>query len=55
MLMRTIRRIAYGGAGLFFLYQAAMSFRAVGLTQDSAFPAAMAVLFGVMAVWGKSG
>ena len=55
MLVTTIRRIAFGGAGLFFLLQAAQSIRHVGFTQQVAFPAAVGVLFGVMAIWGKSG
>lgn len=55
MLVKTIRRIAFGGAGLFFLVQAAQAFRHAGFTQEAAFPAAIGTLFGVMAIWGKSG
>ena len=55
MAVKMIRRIAFGGAGLFLLYVAAQSFHQVGFTQEAAFPAAIGVLFAVMAIWGKSG
>jgi hypothetical protein len=55
MVVKTIRRIVFGTAGLFFLAQAAQAFRQAGLTQEAAFPAAMGALFAVMAIWGKSG
>jgi hypothetical protein len=55
MVVKTIRRIAFGGAALFLLVQAAQAFRVAGFTQDAAFPAALGALFAVMAIWGKSG
>jgi len=55
MLVKTIRRIAFGGAALFLLVQAAQAFRLAGLTQEAALPAAIGALFAVMAIWGKSG
>jgi len=55
MLAKTMRRIAFGGAGLYFLLGAAQAYRQAGFTLDVAFPAAIGALFGVMAVWGKSG
>jgi hypothetical protein len=55
MVVKTIRRIVLGAAGLYFFLQAAQVFRQVGLTQATAFPAALGVLFAVMAIWGKSG
>jgi len=55
MVVKTIRRIAFGGVALFLLVQAAQSIREMGLTQEAAFPAALGALFAVMAIWGKSG
>jgi hypothetical protein len=55
MVVKTIRRIAFGGAALFLLVRAAQAFRLAGFTQEAAFPAALGALFAVMAIWGKSG
>jgi hypothetical protein len=55
MVVKTIRRIAFGGAALFLLVQAGRAFRLAGFTQEAAFPAALGALFAAMAIWGKSG
>jgi hypothetical protein len=55
MLVKTIRRIVFGAAGLFFFVQAAQAFRQAGFTRAAAFPAAIGALFAMMAIWGKSG
>jgi len=55
MDFRTIRRIVFGAAGLFFFAQAGVMFHKAGTVSDSIFPAAMGALFAVMAITGKSG
>ena len=55
MVMLTIRRIVFGGAGLWLLLEAFKSFRAEGWGGDTVFAGALGVLFGVMAVTGKGG
>jgi hypothetical protein len=55
MVALTVRRIFFGGAGIFLFVQAARAFRLGGWTGDTILAAVMGVLFAMMALTGKSG
>jgi hypothetical protein len=55
MGIRWIRRIAFGGAAVYFFYAGVQAMQQVGLTSQAIIPVAVGVLFGLMAVFGKGG
>ncbi len=55
MLVSTIRRILFGGAGIFLFVQAFQSFRLAGWTGDTVMAGVIGGLFALMAITGKGG
>jgi hypothetical protein len=55
MSVLSIRRITFGGAGVWMLWQAAQSYAHVGLVSDTTFPAALGLVMMVLAITAKSG
>ena len=55
MVTRWIRRITFGGAGMWMLWEAAQSYLHAGLVAGTAFPAGIGVLMMVLAITAKGG
>ncbi|MCL4524486.1 MAG: hypothetical protein M1453_14925 [Acidobacteria bacterium] len=55
MVLLTIRRIVFGAAGIYLLWEAFKSFRLAGWSGDTMLAGGMGLLFAIMAGTGKGG
>lgn len=55
MMTRWIRRITFGGAGVWMFWMAAQSYARVGLVTDTAFDAGLGLVMVVLAITAKGG
>lgn len=55
MMVKTIRRVLFGGAAAVMFWQAGLAIRNAGFTMESLFPAGLGVVMALMAISGKGG